>query len=143
MFRPATILNSSLEAWGEVPLPGVAMLSGDSLNACKKLGTQDGCDIFGSTDEAHEAAWCSLDDVIAAAESTPSLKAALIEITPREVKQPSQSLGTFLKPYVERPAGLTDSEGKRRVYCIRKRQHPRLRTMQYLAEEIEQPSAAV
>jgi hypothetical protein len=88
------------------------MLSGDSLNACKKLGTQDGCDIFGSTDEAHEAAWCSLDDVIAAAESTPSLKAALIEITPREVKQPSQSLGTFLKPYVERPAGITDSEGK-------------------------------
>ena len=112
------------------------------LNACKKLGTQDGCDVFGGTDEANDAMWCSLDEVIAAAESTPALKAALAEITPREVKQPSQSLGTFLKPFLDRAVGLTDGDGKRRVYRIRKRQHPRLRTMQYLAEEIEQPAAA-
>lgn len=98
--------------------------------------------MFGGTDEANDAMWCSLDEVIAAAESTPALKAALAEITPREVKQPSQSLGTFLKPFLDRAVGLTDGDGKRRVYRIRKRQHPRLRTMQYLAEEIEQPAAA-
>jgi hypothetical protein len=107
------------------------------LGAYAKVGTQDGCDIFGETDLANETMWSSLDDVIAAAECVPALKAALAEITPREVKHPAQSLGTFLKPFVDRAVGATDENGDRRIYRVRKRQHSRLRTMQYILEEMD------
>ena len=55
--------------------------------AYKTLGTQDGCDVFGLNEKADDAAWSSLDEVIDAAETAPALKAALAEITPREVKR--------------------------------------------------------
>jgi hypothetical protein len=70
------------------------------LGAYVKVGTQEGCDIFGNTDLANETMWSSLDDVIAKGECVAALKTALAEITPREVKHPPQALGTFLKPFV-------------------------------------------
>jgi hypothetical protein len=108
------------------------------LGAYVKVGTQEGCDIFGNTDLANETMWSSLDDVIAKGECVAALKTALAEITPREVKHPPQALGTFLKPFVDRAVGVTDDHGDRHVYRVRKRKHPRLRTMQYILEEMDQ-----